>query len=101
LLAIAALLLAGGCKEGKKGNNLLPNPLGKAGEVMVVLDVKGGDVDTLWNTLKSTLSEEFPYLPQPQPKFDIIKLPPQNFNSVRAYRNIIFINIDAQNLPGK
>jgi hypothetical protein len=99
LLAIAALLLAGGCKEGKKGNNLLPNPLGKAGEVMVVLDVKGGDVDTLWNTLKSTLSEEFPYLPQPQPKFDIIKLPPQNFNSVRAYRNIIFINIDAKTYP--
>lgn len=94
LLVLAVLLSVGGCKEGKKGKNLLPNPLGKAGEVMVVLEKSGGDVDTLWSTLKSVLTAEYPYLPQSEPLFDVVKLPPQNFNSVRGYRNIIFIKID-------
>ncbi len=99
LLVLAVLLSVGGCKEGKKGKNLLPNPLGKAGEVMVVLEKSGGDVDTLWSTLKSVLTAEYPYLPQSEPLFDVVKLPPQNFNSVRGYRNIIFIKIDKNTYP--
>lgn len=99
LLVLAILLSVGGCKEGKKGQNLLPNPLGKPGEVLVVFQKSGGDVDTLWSTLKSMLSAEFPYLPQSEPLFDVVKLPPQNFNSVRGYRNIILINIDNKTYP--
>jgi len=99
LLALTMLLIAGGCKEGKKGENLLPNPLGTAGDILVVLETGGGEVDTLWSTIQTVLAAEYPYLPQPEPTFTLVKMPPKLFTGVRGYRNILILKIDKAVFP--
>jgi len=99
LLALALLVTIGGCKEGKKGKNLLPNPLGAAGDILVVLEKSGGDVDTLWSSIQTVLAEEYPFLPQPEPRFNLVKLPPKFFKGVQSYRNILLLKVDKAIYP--
>ena len=100
LLVFSLLLLfTGGCKEGKKGKNLLPNPIGAPGEILVVLKKSNTSSDTLWQAIQTTLGAEYPFLPQPEPSFSLVRLDPNHFNTARGYRNILLVKTDKAVYP--
>lgn len=93
---VAALLLLFplvfcGCKGGGTqvpGDNLS----GELGQILVVTEapIKG---EVFADSIKSLFGEEYPYLPQVEPKFDIIFVPVKNFAGVfRSFRNVLVID---------
>ncbi|OFY17672.1 MAG: hypothetical protein A2W98_11305 [Bacteroidetes bacterium GWF2_33_38] len=74
-----------------KQDSLLPNITGKAGEVVVVID------DNEWNSnpgnsLQTILNQHHVALPQPEPIFDLIRIPHKAFSSIfKSHRNIIIV----------
>ncbi len=91
LLIIVVLIASmGACKKGSKGQrSLLPNVTGSANEVLLVLP-KPLMTDSVGITYNEILTKEFPYLPQSEPIFDLISIPPEAFNDIfKSYRNII------------
>lgn len=90
LMVFVILLSLGACKKGSKGErSVLPNVTGNAGEVVLVLP-KQLLTDSIGIAYKETLTQEFPYLPQPEPTFDLVTIPPEAFTDIfKAHRNII------------
>lgn len=92
-IAFAAILMVSCKNEDKK--NYLPNISGKPGEVLLVLDKNEWESE-LGTALRETLSEDFPYLPQREPIFNLFNTTPSSFQSYGAYsthRNIVRIHI--------
>lgn len=90
LLLAAALGLAG-C--ARRSGSLLPNVSGKAGEVIVVMDMAGWE-GTLGDEVRNVLSADFPYLPQREPLYSIVNLSPGGFADMfKIHRNILLFNI--------
>ncbi|MCD6200445.1 MAG: DUF4837 family protein [Bacteroidales bacterium] len=91
------LLMSFGCKTDNE--TLKPKISGSAGEVLVVAP------DYLWNspagdTLEGVLTQEMPYLPQPEPMFNVIHVTPANFDKMfQTHRNILFMKIDKKKYP--
>lgn len=89
------------CVTNTSSNPIKPNPTGKAGEVIVVIN------DSKWNTevgdtIFYTLSYPFPDLPQDEPFFDVVHIPHSSFQSIfKTHRNIIFINIGVEHQEPK
>lgn len=96
MLAIVLLSSATSCRRGSTGDStLLPNISGGVNDVLVVLRKELWN-DTLGRTYKAILEDQFPYLPQIEPLFDAVMLPPDNFGSTfKSHRNIIRHNIGA------
>lgn len=96
ILILATILSLGSCKKGSKGeNSLLPNVTGSAGEVVVVLP-KSLITDSLGVDFKSILTQEFPYLPQSEPIFDLVMIPTSAFTDIfKSHRNIILTDISS------
>ncbi len=97
-LYLGVILLTGfGCKTDNE--TLKPKISGSAGEVLVVAP------DYLWNspagdTLEGVLTQEVPYLPQPEPMFTVIHVTPVNFDKMfQTHRNILFMRIDKKKYP--
>lgn len=78
------------CKKGSKGeNSFLPNVTGAAGELVLVLP-KPLWTDSIGINYKDILTQDFPYLPQSEPIFDMISIPPEAFTDIfKSHRNII------------
>ncbi|HQB78753.1 MAG TPA: DUF4837 family protein [Tenuifilaceae bacterium] len=97
IVGILALALAtiSSCKKGSQGKrSFLPNVTGRAGEVLVVLprDLKN---DTITGTFRSILGDDYPFLPQSEPMFDMIFVPSENFGDIfRSHRNIVYTKVD-------
>lgn len=79
------------CNQGSKGDKtLLPNVTGAAGEVVVVLP-KALQADSIGVLYKSFLASDVPFLPQSEPLFDLVMIPPEAFTDIfKSHRNIIF-----------
>lgn len=94
LLALAAALLAIlSCNETAKKKALLPNISGKAGEVIVVIN-KGDWEGAVGTTLRDTLAQDCPFLPQKEPLYTLADVPPTSFTSMfQLHRNIIIVRI--------
>ena len=93
LLSVAVLLLpAAGCGS-KSSGKLLPNISGKAGEVVVVLgktEWKG----ELGTQVRDLLTADMPYLPQSEPLYTLVNVPPTSFsNMFKVHRNILDFHI--------
>lgn len=89
LLFFAAV--AAGCKNS--GKRLLPNISGKASEVVVVLDRSSWE-GKLGDSFRESLGEDYPYLPQREPKFSIINVSHSKFTDLfKIHRNIIICDI--------
>jgi len=86
-LILGSLLVS--CNGGPK---LMPSISGKAGEVVVV--ISKGD----WETdpgiaLRSVLGSEQPFLPQPEPIFNLVNVPENAFSNIfQTHRNIIIVH---------
>ncbi len=91
LMIIVIIASLSACKKGSKGErSLLPNVTGSAGELVLILP-KQLWTDSIGIKYKEILSQDFPYLPQPEPYFDLITLPPDAFTDIfKSHRNIIF-----------
>ncbi len=90
ILAIAAILV--GCRDA--GNKrFLVNSSGKAGELIVVIENELWD-SYIGDSLRYILAQSQIALPQPEPLFSLIPIPPEGFQKLfKGQRNIFYINI--------
>lgn len=80
------------CKE-TGSNSMLQSVSGSTNELMVVMP-KGLWEGTIGDTVKQFFAQPQVGLPQGEPIFDIINLPPPNFTkSARAHRNVLLVTI--------
>ncbi|NOY37972.1 MAG: DUF4837 family protein [Chlorobi bacterium] len=88
------LLIVSGCKSGME--TMKPMVSGAAGEVLLVMP------DAQWERpagekFKALLTQEIPYLPQPEPMFTLIHVSPANFDKMFfSHRNIIIVKTGSQ-----
>lgn len=95
-LGVSLLLPSCTCSEVDR-TMFLSAVSGKAGEVEVIAD------KSLWNseigeTLRTILSSEYPFLPQPEPAFNLLNISVESFSRLSAYqihRNILFVDVNA------
>ncbi len=94
LLALAATMIAlFSCNEATRKKAILPNISGKAGEVIVVIN-KGEWEGTVGTTLRDTLAQDCPFLPQKEPLYTLVDVIPSGFtNMFQLHRNIIIVRI--------
>ena len=94
LLTLAVSLFALiSCNEASRKKALLPNISGKAGEVIVVIN-KGDWEGALGTTLRDTLAQDCPFLPQREPLYTLVDVVPSGFtNMFQIHRNIIIVRI--------
>ncbi len=93
LTLLTFFLMLASCQCGIK-KALLPSISGKAGEVIVVID-KGNWEGIVGTEIRDTLASDCPYLPQREPLYTLINVPPSSFTSIfEIHRNIILVNID-------
>lgn len=95
-LTLAALMAVSCNQNGNQENKkkYMPNVTGKPGEVLLVLDKSEWETE-LGTTLRETLGEDYPYLPQREPMFNLFNTTPSSFQNYPAYsthRNIVRIH---------
>ena len=94
-MTLLVLFTAASCNHKKTRKALLPNISGKPGEVIVVID-KGDWEGAPGTIIRDTLGADFPFLPQKEPMYDVVNVPPQGFtNMFQIHRNIIIMNISS------
>jgi hypothetical protein len=80
-------------KEASRKKALLPNISGKAGEVIVVIN-KGDWEGAVGTTLRDTLAQDCPFLPQKEPLYTLVDVIPSGFSNLfQIHRNIIIVRI--------
>lgn len=91
VLALASLLVMG-CDDDT--SMLKQNVSGKAGEIIVVTDKVNWEAET-GAALRSILATQYPFLPQPEPSYNLINIGEKNFTSLfQMHRNIIMLKVD-------
>ena len=86
------LMVLASCRGGSD-KPLLPNVSGKAGEVIVVMDKSDWD-GNLGGETRGVLAADYPFLPQREPTFSIVNVPPTGFADLfKIHRNILIYNI--------
>lgn len=94
-LPVLLILLAISCKKEKQP--LLPKVTGKPGEVILVMD------QYIWETaigifLNDLLTRPFDALPQIEPSYEPVRIPPAGFTNIfKSHRNIIITKISPRN----
>lgn len=92
LFVIVVLASCGGSNEGGR-RALLPSYIGKAGEILVIMEPQ------YWNSeagelVRNTLQSQAGVLPQYEPMFNITQFPPEAFDKfLKPYRNILYVEI--------
>lgn len=94
LLSITITLSFVCCKEGSRGKStLLPSVTGAAGEVIVVLNKAAWD-ESVGVAYKDILKKEYPMIPQSEPFFEVVMIPPSGFTEIfKSHRNIIITKV--------
>ena len=91
---LAILLVLVSC--GSRNRALLPSVSGKAGEVIVVLD-KDNWEGAAGNAIRDLLACECPFLPQVEPLYTLVSVPPGSFGDLfKVHRNIVYFEIGNQ-----
>lgn len=95
ITAAVALSLLTACGGGSD-KALLPNVSGKAGEIIVVIN-KGDWEGTLGNEIRGLLASDCPFMPQREPLYTLVSVPPSAFTNIfQIHRNILIVNIDSK-----
>lgn len=95
ILLLAAFMAT--CLLGCTGNNnyKAAQPSGEPGQVLVVAGADLSDTP-LAQALDSALANEYPFIPQAEPCFDLIYAPSSKFTGVlQNFRNIILVRPDS------
>ncbi len=96
-LALFSILFLTQCKD--KGTVYKPNVIGKAGEMLVVMDdsVKGG---VGGKTLLEIVKQPVVGLPQAEPLFDVAVIPHRAFTQrLRPFRSLVMVEINPNVKP--
>lgn len=93
VIVLVCALLASSCNTST--HPTLPKVSGSAGEVVVVMGEANWEGD-VGEALRDIYLQQYSILPQPEPSFDLIHIPPTAFNNIfRQNRNIIMLNIES------
>jgi hypothetical protein len=85
------LIITTGCEQGE--DKYLPEGKGRPGELVIVIDTTLQN-STTGRELEKIFLGEYPALPQPEPRFDVITIPHQNFSTIfKQVKNILDIQI--------
>jgi len=87
-------------QQGGAAGRIMPNVTGGTGEVLVVMDQFNWD-NSAGELLKDILKEEYPGLPQSEPKFDVIQVTAASFDGVFQYHRSIVLTTVASGLEPK
>jgi hypothetical protein len=91
------ILLLFACKPDQKQSSskgTLPGVSGKPGEILVVMDTAKFN-KTPGEAIKEKLQKAMRALPQAEPIFSLVNIPPYSFKDVfQRYRNVLIIDID-------
>jgi len=91
-LALPILSSCGSEKTGKA--KALPTISGKAGEIGIISTKAQWDAEP-GNALRGVLADEFPYIPQREPRYRLFNVPEENFNNIfKVHRNLLYVKID-------
>lgn len=91
LLALTVSLFS--CRESGSRKSMLPMVSGAANELLVVLP-KAQWQGAVGDTIKQYFGQEQVGLPQPEPMFDLLNLPPVAFDkNVKSHRNVLLVRI--------
>ena len=94
ILAAVLLIAAAACKDSRK--SMLPPVNGATNEVLVLMN-KALWEGTVGDTVKHWFGQEQIGLPQEEPIFDLLNLPPAMFDkNVKAHRNVLLVEIAPQ-----
>lgn len=94
--ALASFMTLFSCKEGNGRKNMLSAVSGSTNELMVIIP------KALWegqvgDTIKQFFGQDQLGLPQSEPVFDLISLPPAHFEkNVRLHRNVLLVSINSK-----
>jgi len=87
------LLIAGVAAGCSNAPQLMPGVSGKAGEVIVVVERRAWE-GVLGNALRDALAQDFAVLPQSEPMYNLVNVPPIGFTAIfESHRNIIHVRI--------
>jgi len=87
---LTPLFLTSACKDGP---TRLPNSIGKAGEVAIVMDKPNWEGE-MGASFRTTLAADYPGLPQREPMFTLLSVPHNAFNALfQSHRNLIVVHI--------
>ncbi len=91
ILSVAILSVVAACNDG--GPGVSRNVTGKAGELVVVISNDSWEGEP-GGVIRQTLAQEHLALPQDEPLFDLVKVPPDGFKSIfKTTRNIMQVRI--------
>ncbi len=91
---LTMVLLIYSCKYNSE--TLKPRISGLSGEIILVIPQNKWE-SAMGDTLRKLFSYDQPALPQPEPIFDIIQIPPNKFSKIfSTHRNIVNIKIDSK-----
>lgn len=100
LLLICPILLIGlvfsSCKDADNRKSMLQSVSGATNELMVILP-KGQWDGAVGDSIKQFFAQPQIGLPQGEPIFDLINLPPSNFErNVKSHRNVLIVSISSK-----
>ncbi|RMG83664.1 MAG: DUF4837 family protein [Bacteroidetes bacterium] len=85
------------CKNDKS-KKPLPGYTGNAGEIVVVAKADELRSSLILEALSNTFLRNIPGLPQPEPEFDVVRIPKKDFSRIfQLHRNILIFEIDKLN----
>ncbi len=88
----AGLFLLAACSMSSDGDSLLPQANGEAGEIVLVMESNKWE-GSLGQEIRDIFRAPYPGLLQDEPKFNIIHIDPNEFNSVlKNAKNIMFVH---------
>jgi len=73
---------------------VLPSISGKAGEIGVISSRAQWEAEP-GNAIRAVLADEFPYIPQREPRYRLFNVPEESFNNIfKVHRNLLYIKIE-------
>jgi len=100
IIFICSILIAlSSCGRTEDGNKRsLPSVTGKASELVVVIDKN--QWNSIGNEFEKTFRKEFPFLPQPEPAFDLVHIPYSAFSNIfKTHRNLVMTKFLKESKP--
>ncbi len=90
------LFLFVSCKDNGGGRSMLQSITGSTNELMVIMPKLQWE-GSMGDTIKQFFGQDQAGLPQAEPIFDLINLPPANFErNARAHRNILLVSVNSK-----
>jgi len=76
-----------------KGTKVLPSISGKAGEIGIISTKAQWEAEP-GNAIRTVLADEFPYIPQREPRYRLFNVPEESFNNIfKVHRNLLYVKI--------